>query len=194
MKKETINPTALASPKTLANTSLAAAVPDWPDVGSVPMAKVPISRKMPGELAEHIKVIAKWGKKNNEESRREAIYFWALKIPVIIATSSYGAMLHFGFEPGLAILGAIASAFTLIDGFYRPGELRNFHHKAYFELSNLANDLVAKWHAGVLSGERDTNKLAAALIEESRMRQAAISAYLTEAEATLGKDQPVAKK
>ena len=104
-------------------------------------------------------------------------------------------MIKFGWEPALAVSGALASACALIEGLYRPGALRNFHHKAYFDLSSLADDIVTKWHiGGVLNGEKDHNALAAKLIEESRARKEKISAYLVSAEATLGKEQTRGKK
>ena len=134
------------------------------------------------------------GEANRAEARREQILFWALKIPVIAASAGYGAMLSFGWKEALAIWGAVASACVLIDGCYRPGALRNFHHKAYFDLSSLADDLVTKWQIGVLNGEKDRNTFAAKLIEESRVRKDKISAYLVDAEATLGKEQTTGKK
>ncbi len=174
----------------LADSKLSApAIQDWPKIGVDPVALTPISYKMPAELAEHLSGIIKWGEANRVDARREKIFFWALKMPVIIATAGYGVMIKFGLEYSLAISGAIASVFALIDGLYRPGELRNFHYKAYSDLSNLANDLTAKWQIGVLKGEKDLNALAAALIEESILRKDKISVYLAQAEATIGKDQ-----
>ena len=189
MSEPSKNPSAL-------DTHLSApAAPDWPRIPPVPAARTPIPLdKTPAELAEHLNRIIQWGEANRAEARREEILFWALKIPVIIATAGYGLMISKDWKTALAVCGALASACALIEGFYRPGALRNFHHKAHFDLADLADDLVTKWQIGVLNGEKDLNAFAARLIEESRTRKGKISAYLADAEATLGKEQPKKKK
>jgi hypothetical protein len=142
---------------------------------------------MPAELVEQLKNIQKWALGNRRQARREAVLFWSLKIPIIVASAGYGVAIKFGWENGLAIAGLLAAGCTMIDGFYQPGTLRNFHHKAYFELMSLADDIVAQWQVGKLS-KKNKGSLAAKLIGEAQMRKNQIAAYLVEAEQTLGKD------
>jgi hypothetical protein len=165
-----------------------------PDLDAIAAAAMPVDYAMPGELVEQIKRIDQWAQSNHRQAQRERILFWALKIPVIMATAGYGVMIKFGWDTALALSGGLASACVLIEGLYRPGMLRNLHHKAHFDLSNLADDLLTKWHIGVLNGEENRNGLAAKLIDESRIRKDKISAYLVETEAVLGKERMRIKK
>ena len=142
---------------------------------------------MPRKLAVQIDEINQWAKANRREAMGESFWFWALKIPVIVATAGYGLLAN--NANGLAWAGAIAAACVLIDGLFRPGTLRNFHHRAYFELNTIANDLFDQWDAASLvADEKEHNAIASRLIEEARKRKAKVINYLTDAEASLGKE------
>ena len=167
----------------------AAAAPPFPERPAAPPAEEPVDNKMPVELVGQLSLIRDWAWANRDEAKRETVWFWLLKIPVIVASAGYGAMLKFDWQWELAACGALASACVLIDGLSRPGALRNFHHKAYFELSALADDILAQWQIAVLGGEKDHNTLAAKLIAEARVRKEKIASYLADAEATLGKEK-----
>ncbi len=167
----------------------AASVPINIERYAVPPAGIPVDDKMPVELVVQLDLIRDWALANRDEAKWEAVWFWALKIPVIVASAGYGALMKFGWEEALAVCGAFASACVLIDGFYRPGVLRNFHHKAYFELSALIDDITSQWQIAVLGGEKDCNALAAKLITEARAHKVKIANYLADAEATLGKER-----
>lgn len=142
---------------------------------------------MPRELAEQIDGINQWAKANRREARWEAFWFWALKVPVIVATAGYGLLAKNVGDNGLAWAGAIAAGCVFIDGFFRPGMLRNFHHRAYFELRTIADDLFDQWDAAALRGDEAHSAVASRLIEEARKRKAKVASYLTDAEASLGK-------
>jgi hypothetical protein len=126
-----------------------------------------------------------WAESNRREASQESFWFWALKVPVIVATAGYGLIPN-GWM--LALAGAVSAACVLIDGLYRPGSLRNFHHRAYFELRMLANDLSDQWKVALLKTDGDIGSVAARLLEDARKRKAKIAGYLVDAEATLGKE------
>lgn len=169
----------------------AAATPDPRTLpGGVSEAETPIEA---GQLAhellkEQIDSINLWAKNNRSEAKWESFWFWALKVPVIVASAGYGLMLKLNLGSELALAGAVSAACVLIDGLYRPGNLRNFHHRAYFELRMLADDLSDQWNTALLKSDSDINSVAACLIENARRRKAQIAGYLADAEATLGKD------
>lgn len=139
-------------------------------------------------LQEQIDSINLWAENNRREAKWELFWFWALKVPVIVASAGYGLMLKLNLSWELALAGAVSAACVLIDGLYRPGSLRNFHHRAYFELRMLADDLSDQWKVLLLKSDSDINGAVARLIEVARQRKAKISGYLADAEATLGKD------
>lgn len=146
----------------------------------------------PGKLAhkmlqEQIDSISLWADLNHREAKWETFWFWGLKVPVIVSSAGYGLLFNLSQGWPLAFAGAVSATCVLIDGIYRPGNLRNFHHRAYFELSMLADDLTDQWKAALLKSD-DLNSVAARLIEDARKRKAMISGYLADAEATLGKD------
>ena len=171
--------------------SAASAEPRGKDL--VEGALAPTKHPIPNDLQNQIAVIDQWAEDNRTKARREQLLFWALKAPVIGA-AGYGLMIKLGWDWALVVTGALASACALVEGFFSPGALRNFHHKAYFDLTNLAGDLEAKWQIGMLNGEAKPDTLTASLLEEARTRMKKISAYLADAEATLGKEQPKKKK
>lgn len=143
---------------------------------------------MPRELAEQIDGINQWAKANLREARWELFWFWALKAPVMIATAGYGLLARYDNQNGLAWAGAISAGCVLIDGFFRPGMLRQFHHRAYFELRTIADDLFDQWDtAALVTDEKQHNAIASRLIEDARKRKAKVANYLTDAEASLGK-------
>lgn len=143
--------------------------------------------RIPRELAEQIDGINQWAKANRREARWELFWFWALKVPVIVATVGYGLLAEYDSAEGLAWAGAISAGSVLIDGLFRPGMLRNFHHRAYNELRTIADDLFDQWDAAALRREEEHGAIASRLIEEARKRKAKVASYLTDAEASLGK-------
>ncbi len=173
-------PTAL-----MAKMQPAAAAPERSE-RAIPRALTPVVA-MPQELAEQIDGINQWAKANRSEARWETFWFWALKIPVVVATAGYGLLAKNIGPDGMAWAGAISAACVLIDGYFRPGSLRNAHHRAYFELRTLADDLLDQWDADTLRGAEKHNEIAARLIDETRKRKAKVTGYLAEAEASLGK-------
>ena len=187
-------PTAAAGPErelpalAVTATGAAAAGPEGVSFVAASAAATPYhAEEMPEPLRRQFQYIYQWANDNLHEAKQETFSYWALKAPVIIASAGYGALLYFKLDSYVALAGAIASACALIDGIYRPGSLRNFHHRAHFELRTLADDLMDRWDMAVLRKE-DTDALAAQLIEEAKTRKAAISHYLVEVEATLGKE------
>ena len=68
-------------------------------------------------IKEQINSINLWADNNRREAKWESFWFWALKVPVIVATAGYG-LIPSGWE--LALAGAVSAACVLIDGLYRP--------------------------------------------------------------------------
>lgn len=169
-----------------ANVLSAAATPDRPHTVMAAAASLRTTT-MPRELAEQIDGINQWAKANRREAKWESFWFWALKVPVIVATAGYGLLAKNDNYNGLAWAGATSAACVLIDGLFRPGTLRNFHQRAYFELSTIADDLFDQWDAAALRGDEAHGAIASRLIEEARKRKAKVASYLTDAEASLGK-------
>lgn len=159
-------------------------LPDMP-YASTPMEAGKLAHEL---LKEQINSINLWANNNRHEAKWDSFWFWALKVPVIVASAGYGLMLNLNLGWELALAGAVSAACVLIDGLYRPGNLRNFHHRAYFELRMLANDLSDQWKVLLLKSDSNINSEAARLIEDARQRKAKISGYLADAEAMLGKD------
>lgn len=153
-----------------------------PDRAVTPMGADNLAHEL---LQGQIDSINRWADNNRREAKWESFWFWALKVPVIVATAGYGLIPN-GWV--LALAGAVSAACVLIDGLYRPGNLRNFHHRAYFELRMLANDLSDQWKAALLKPDDYLDSVAARLIEDARIHKAKIAGYLADAEATLGKD------
>lgn len=67
-----------------------------------------------------INSIILWAENNRCEAKWESFWFWALKVPVIVASAGYGLMLNLNLDWELALTGAVSAACVLIDGLYRP--------------------------------------------------------------------------
>lgn len=170
--------------------SAPAAAPMPLSLDAVPRALAPAGRSHLARqlLQEQISSINTWAERNRREARRETYLFWALKAPVIVVSAAFGLMLELQWDWPLTLAGAVSAACVLIDGLYRPGHLRNFHHRAYFQLRMLANDLSDQWKAALLTADGDLDRVAAGLIDNARKRKADISNLLAAAESVLGED------
>ena len=132
---------------------------------------------------EKLQGIEKWALANQRESRIETFQFWSLKIPVIVASAGSSIMVKYNLDLTLIIAGALSGACVLVDGITRPGALRKFHHKAYFELSTLVDDIYAKWQRG-LDSRINLNELAQKLFDQIIAKSKEVSDYLVEVETT----------
>jgi hypothetical protein len=139
-------------------------------------------------LQEQITSINTWAESNRREARWETLLFWALKAPVICVSAGYALMHQLHWDWQLTVAGAISALCVLIDGLYRPGHLRNFHHRAFFQLRMLATDLSDQWKSALLTANGDLDGAAARLIDEARRRKSEISNLLAAAESVLGED------
>src|SRR5664280_1059969 len=141
---------------------------------------------MPPQLRDKLISIQEWAKKNQQESQFETFLFWCLKVPVIVASAGAAVFVKFNFDLLVIVLGAVSAACVLIDGLARPGALRNYHHKAYFELTTLVDDIYTKWQRGTLDPHNNNNNsrsaLAEKLFDQIIAKSAEISAYLVDAE------------
>lgn len=141
---------------------------------------------MPPQLRDKLISIQEWAKKNQQESQFETFLFWCLKVPVIVASAGAAVFVKFNFDLLVIVLGAVSAACVLIDGLARPGALRNYHHKAYFELTTLVDDIYTKSQRGTLDPHNNNNNnrsaLAEKLFDQIIAKSAEISAYLVDAE------------
>ena len=142
------------------------------------------SNAMPEELLEQLRIAQQWAKANRRQSLIEQFLFWSLKIPVIAATAGSAIFAKYGYDVIGAVLGGISAACVLIDGFARPGALRNFHHKAYFELNTMVGSVYAKWQRGMLDPNNDAAALARNLFDEIIATSKEIADYLLDVETT----------
>ncbi|MEQ1864853.1 MAG: hypothetical protein ABL996_09390 [Micropepsaceae bacterium] len=170
--------------------SAPAAAPMPLALDGVPLALTPsahsgLARQL---LQEQITSINAWAESNRREARWETLLFWALKAPVIGVSAGYALMHQLHWDWQLTVAGAISALCVLIDGLYRPGHLRNFHHRAFFQLRMLATDLSDQWKSALLTANGDLDGTAARLIDEARRRKAEISNLLAAAESVLGED------
>ncbi|HKP45568.1 MAG TPA: hypothetical protein VJT50_03150 [Pyrinomonadaceae bacterium] len=146
-----------------------------------------VSNEMPEILVSQLRDLEDWAIGNKKDSRNDAIRFWALKIPAIIASVAAGIFAHYKWDAVPLFAGAIASACVLIDGVNPGGALRNAHYKAFYELRELEAEMVTNWRTRSFKATTDNAKLAIAaqIIKESETKRAKISKDLKRAETVL---------
>jgi hypothetical protein len=146
---------------------------------------------MPPQLQAFIGELDAWAALNERDVRRDAIRFWALKLPAILSSASAGvlALEHLGTIA--AILAAVASACVLIDAVNPGGQLRNAHLRAVFDLRELEYDVVNNWRSGSLKGTA-SDQLAAEILDAARKVRERIFSDLKTAETSFA--QPPADR
>jgi len=152
-----------------------------------PVPSLPVN--LPEALQLQIKDIEKWAAENRSNATRDALRFWALKLPAIAVSASSGIFAYFKMDGVAVVAGFVASLCVLLDGLYPGGALRNVHHRAFNDLRKLQNTIISDWQVGHLRDE-DHKRLAANIIESAKKEKGRIDNYVTEAEASLGERSP----
>jgi hypothetical protein len=134
-------------------------------------------------LYEHLKELEAWAKGNKKDATRDAVAFWSLKVPAILAAASAGIWAHWEWTAASVIAGAIASLCVIIDGIHPRGMLRNTHLRAYHDLRMLTSRMMTLWR----SRSPDTNpgNVARKIIREAEQERHRIAVYLRDAETAL---------
>lgn len=92
---------------------------------------------MPEPLISQLQEFEIWATANQKAARRETIFYWLLKIPVILLSAGAGVFACLEWKLIPVISGSIASPRVLIDGLQPRVKLRNVHLQAFYVLRNL---------------------------------------------------------
>lgn len=129
----------------------------------------------------HLAELEQWAEANRKEARNDAMAFWALKIPAIVASASAGIWAHFNLITVSVIAGAIASLCVIIDGIHPRGMLRNTHLRAFHDLRILISRMTSQLRSSSGQPENTVRKI----IRESEPERVRIATYIRDAETAL---------
>ncbi|HEX7314971.1 MAG TPA: hypothetical protein VF297_13670 [Pyrinomonadaceae bacterium] len=127
--------------------------------------------------------LERWALDNRRDARRDALAFWSLKLPAILAAASAGVLAQFHLRTVSVILGAAASLCVIIDGIHPRGMLRNIHMRAYHDLRLLSTRMMSAWRARDRQLKPVT--VASRIIREAEDDRQRIARYIIEAETAL---------
>ena len=114
-------------------------VPDYDRIpGSAAVA-------MPADLRSYLRELEAWGAWESHHARKDAIAFWILKVPAMVAAACAGLFAYFSLQAIGIFTGALATLFILIDSVHPRGMLRNIHMRAFHEIRMLINRIVTAW-------------------------------------------------
>ena len=143
---------------------------------SVPHSQGVIVPDQPPVLTEMIADFEDWARRCKKDAEKDAVKFWALKLPAIVISASSGLLAHLRFDVGV-VAGVVASVCVLLDGLLRAGALRTVHVRATFDLKTLKHEILARWRAGSLRGN-NLNELAATIVEATDKERKRIATYI----------------
>jgi uncharacterized membrane protein YgaE (UPF0421/DUF939 family) len=138
---------------------------------------------MPEELRQHLAELEKWAVANERDRNHDAIAFWSLKIPAILASASAGTVAYFNLTAVSVFAGFIASICVIIDGVHPRGMLRNTHHLAFSDIRILANNMMVKWRTR--NPKDSAEDIARRIILEAEKERRRIAIYIRDAEGAL---------
>jgi hypothetical protein len=164
----------------------AAAAPPGAPLTPVSAAAAPAAgvQKIPDELLQQLIELERWAVANRDDAKRDAIAFWSLKVPAILASAGAGVMAHFDLSTTSVIAGAIASACILVDGVHPRGTLRNLHLRAHHDIRILASNMVVQWRSR--DAVTDEQEVARRIIRDAEKERRRIAGYVRDAETALG--------
>jgi len=172
----------------LATTLSAPAAAPAPNLRMVEAALTPRApgnpeTELPFDLREQLGELEQWALANQADARRDAIAFWALKVPAILASASAGVWAHFNLTTVAVLMGAVASFCVIIDGVHPRGMLRNVHLRAFHDLRGLTAGMIAQWRSR--NREAHPDNIARNIIRQAEPERQRISAYIRDAETML---------
>lgn len=132
---------------------------------------------LPPFLRTQIDDLNKWHKCIRTEANWDTVKMWILKAPVIIAAACAALFTHLHLDLVDYIFAAVAGVCVAVDGFARPGNMRNVRLSAIYELGELMNEIKDRWEQECLEG-KDQAAIAAGIIAYMREEKRRISKYL----------------
>lgn len=154
-----------------------------PAPSAIPVASSDPSNGMPWELQQQLTELEQWALLNQRDARRDALGFWSLKIPAILASASAGMLAHFELVTVGVIMGAVASVCVIIDGILPRGMLRNTHLRAFHDLRMLSTNMMSQWRSRSSTAKPDN--IARRIIRDAEEERQRIATYIRDAEAAL---------
>jgi hypothetical protein len=135
----------------------------------------------------HLAELEQWAQGNLRDARHDAVAFWALKVPAILASASAGIWAHFNLPTVSVIAGAIASVCVIVDGIHPRGMLRNTHLRAVHDLRILTSRMTSQFRSSVgpTSSLGHLDNTVRKIIRESEPERERIAAYIRDAETSL---------
>jgi uncharacterized membrane protein YgaE (UPF0421/DUF939 family) len=152
----------------------------------VVLAPPPRPRKdaaMPKPLAEQLGDLERWAEQNGKDARHDAVAFWTLKIPAIVASASAGLMAHFDLTSLSVVVGTVASLCIIVDGVHPRGMLRNAHLRAHHDIRNLTIKMTSQWRSRDEDEEDETTYRK--IIREAEAERNRIATFVRDAETAL---------
>jgi hypothetical protein len=138
---------------------------------------------MPRDLQEVFLELAQWAKSTKSDAMRDAVAFWSLKGPAILASASAGLWAYFDLKVATVIMGAVASACVIIDGIHPRGMLRNIHLRAFHDIRVLIMNMANEWRSRSAGAKPDN--VAKKIISNSGPERERIAKYVRDAETAL---------
>lgn len=138
---------------------------------------------IPSDLRNQLLELEQWALDNRKDARRDALAFWSLKLPAVIAAAGAGVLAHFELTTVSVFAGAAASLCVIIDGIHPRGMLRNVHMRAYHDLRYLSTRMVAEWRSRNRQAKPTT--VASKIIRDAENEREKIALYIREAETAL---------
>jgi len=138
---------------------------------------------MPDQLRAQVEDLKAWADANKRDSSRDAIAFWSLKVPAIVASATAGIWGYYQLTAVSIVFGSIASACIIIDGIHPRGTLRNIHLRAHYDLMLLTTKMLAEWRGRNPSA--NLNLLASKIIKDAEVERQRVGQYIRDAETAL---------
>ena len=138
---------------------------------------------IPPDLRNQLLELEQWALDNRKDARRDALAFWSLKLPAVIAASGAGVLAHFELTTVSVVAGAAASLCVIVDGVHPRGMLRNVHMRAYHDLRYLSTRMVGEWRSRNRQSKPTT--VASKIIRDAEDERQKIALYIREAETAL---------
>ena len=139
--------------------------------------------ELPPDLRNQLLELEEWAAANKKDARTDAVAFWSLKVPAILAAASAGVWAHFELTAVSVITGAVASLCVIIDGIHPRGMLRNTHLRAYHDLRILTTRMITEWRSR--NGTARAENVARKIIRDAEEERQRIAAYIRDAETAL---------
>jgi hypothetical protein len=136
-------------------------------------------RQFIAELEE----LERWATANAEDAKRDAIWFWSMKIPAVLASALAGVLGYLDLKVATLVIGAAGSVCVIVDGINPRGVLRNVHVRAVHDLRQLQNEIKETLR---YSTNKNLPEFLASLSARIQSEQRRIAEYLREAETALG--------